>query len=169
MPVSLDFNEATRWTLHHAAHLAAEFGSAILLLHVVDMGSFMNDLRNVPLAKPEDQLLRDAEAELRWLAHSQLPGIEPASLMVTAGRVGPEIIRTARANECDLILLSVDNRRAAERILHFIFGSTAAWIERHAPCPVLTLSLSKGTSGPLEYKPGLIANNGILPQLRRVA
>ncbi len=143
----VDFSRASVWALRHTARLALRDGNSILLLHVVDPGSFMNGLQDSLLAKSEDQLLHDAETGLSHLAGSELAGTGAVSFLVKAGRAGPEIIRTAREARSDLIVLIVDHRSLVERARHFLFGSTAAWVERHAPCAVLAISPPKGTLG----------------------
>jgi nucleotide-binding universal stress UspA family protein/ribosome-associated translation inhibitor RaiA len=165
--VPVDFSEASVWSLRHTARLAERHGSSVFLLHVVDSGAFINDLRNLPLVKPEEQSLRDAENGLRRLADSELPAVKVAFLLAKSGRLGPEIIRAAREANSDLIVLTVDHRSAVERARHFLFGSTAAWVERHALCPVLTLSLPKGAPGWLHHERGREDRNGVSPQLAR--
>ena len=167
--VPVDFSDASLWTLRHTARLAERNGSSIVLLHVLDFGSFLNDLRGALLTKPEQEIIRGAETRLRWLANRELPASEAPFLLVKSGRVGPEIIRAAREARCDLIVLTVDNHSAVERARHFLFGNTAAWIERHAPCPVLTLSLPKRVHDPLEHKFRHKDRRGVLPQQARTA
>lgn len=167
--VPVDFSDVSVWTLRRVARLAKRHGRSISLLHVVESGSFMNGLRNVPLRKSEELLLRDTETELRQLADNELPVTKVAFLLVKSGRVEPEIIRAAREAKSDLIVLTVDHRSAVERARHFLFGSTAAWVERHAPCPVLTLSLPKGAPDQRDHERGHENRNGVVPQLARAA
>ena len=47
-----------------------------------------------------------------------------------------EIIRYAKANEVDLIVIGTHGRSGME---HIIFGSTAEKVVRKAPCPVLSV------------------------------
>jgi nucleotide-binding universal stress UspA family protein len=157
------------WTLRHTVRLAEQHGSSVFLLHVVDSGSFMNGFRDVPLAKSEEEMLRDAKAEMRRLADRELVAIKVAFLLVKSGQVGPEIIRTAREARSDLIVLTVDHRSAVERTRHFLFGSTAAWVERHAPCPVLRHSLPKAIHGVLDHDLEHEHKKTALPPLARAA
>jgi len=51
-----------------------------------------------------------------------------------------EIVRYAKANDVDLIVIGTHGRSGLE---HVIFGSTAERVVRKAPCPVLSVQPSQ--------------------------
>lgn len=138
--VPVDFSGRSLRSLRHAALMAERQGSAIILLHVVEADPFLVDLRNLPLAKAKAELLDDAERRLSRFAEKRLPATQPRLQVVRYGRVAPEIVRTAREERCDRIVFAADRPGTMNRVRRWLFGSTAAWVKRHAPCPVVLLA-----------------------------
>ena len=54
---------------------------------------------------------------------------------VVVGRVAPEIVRTARASEADLVIVGTQSR---SRLGRWMFGVTGQLLPE-APCPVLAV------------------------------
>ena len=130
-----DFSDTAAWSLGYVRALASRFGARVHLLHVVPdpvsqdwageaAGFSIPDLRKTWIAEAE-----------RQLAEIPLNGIETER----AARVGHafvEIIRYARENEIDLIVMGTHGRGA---VSHMLLGSVAEKVVRKAPCPVLTV------------------------------
>jgi nucleotide-binding universal stress UspA family protein len=57
---------------------------------------------------------------------------------IATGRAASEIIRVAREDEIDMIVIGTHGRGALTRAL---FGSTAERVSRRAPCPVFVCHL----------------------------
>lgn len=70
-------------------------------------------------------------------------------VLVHSGKVAATIVSTARHEGSDLIVLTVDRCTWAERLRHLFFGSVTTWVERHAPCLVLVLSIWKDVPLPI--------------------
>src|SRR5262249_59188485 len=59
----------------------------------------------------------------------------PVEYLVREGDPVAEILRAARARDCDLIVMGTHGRTGLRRLL---LGSVAEGVMRKAPCPVLT-------------------------------
>ncbi|HVZ65098.1 MAG TPA: universal stress protein [Lacunisphaera sp.] len=137
--VPVDFSRRSERALRHAALMAERQGCSIILLHVVEADPFLIDLHHLPLAKAKAELLDEAETRLNRFAAKRLPATQPRLEIVRYGRVAPEIVRTAREERCHRIVFAADHPGALNRMRRWLFGSTAAWVKRHAPCPVVLL------------------------------
>jgi APA family basic amino acid/polyamine antiporter len=112
-----------------ACQLAAEKKSAIAALYVIE----------VPVNLPLDaRLTRERErAEVALGAAAVIADqfkVEFAPVIVSARSAGRAIVEEAERRRSEVIVLgSVHKRRVAERL----FGTTAEYVLRHAPCEVL--------------------------------
>ena len=61
-------------------------------------------------------------------------------MAIRKGKPFLEIIRFAKENDIDLIIIGTHGRSGLE---HIIFGSTAEKVVRKAPCPVLSVRPSQ--------------------------
>lgn len=134
--VPVDFSENAEAAVCYAGGLAAKFGAKLHLLHVVEPASFVNDLRNVPIAIDDDEVARRAESELRVLVANTLKGRAEAKAAVKQGKAYQEIVKAAKEVKADMIVISTHGYTGLK---HTIMGSTAERVVRHAPCPVLVL------------------------------
>ena len=130
-----DFSDTAHHALGYARDLATQFKGTLHLLHVVP------DPMSQPWAGEASgivipDLLKAWEAD----AQKRLAELKPRDVSTErATRVGHafvEIIRYARANEIDLIVMGTHGRGAVK---HMLLGSVAERVVRKAPCPVLTV------------------------------
>lgn len=139
--VPTDFSEASRKAIHYAQRLAQQFGSTILLLHVVEpaypypvagLVHFPGDLRDYNL-----ELLPKVESGISKLAKeaAREAGVEVKPRTRT-GSAHDEIAKVAKEENADLIVISTHGHTG---LLHVLLGSTAERVVRHAPCPVLVV------------------------------
>jgi nucleotide-binding universal stress UspA family protein len=136
--VPLDFSEYSAAALEVATDLAARFGSAMCLVHVVPM------LPKLPATvsifkegQYEQELHRDAERHLNELvAKLASKNIHAEAVVGTANVVPMEIIRIAESRQADLIVIATHGATGWNR---FAFGSVAEKVVHLAPCPVLML------------------------------
>lgn len=133
--VAVDFSDTSAAALSYAKALADAFGAKLHLLHVlvnwVPDGDFpVSPQFYVGLEesarKQLDALLTDDE---RTKYQAKLSLISGLSEFV-------EIVRYARDNKIDLLVLGTHGRGA---IAHMLMGSVAEKVVRKAPCPVLTV------------------------------
>lgn len=134
--VPTDFSEASLSALQYAVALAAQFGASICLLHVVEPTSFVNDVYNVPISLSEDEVAARAKQNLASLAEREIGAAIPVIHRVRVGKAFQEIAAAARILHADMIVIATHGRTGLKRVL---LGSTAEWVARYAPCPVLVV------------------------------
>lgn len=138
--VPTDFSESAHHALRYAVSLAQEFHSEIGLLHVVEdvAVGYASDLFPVPMAEVFHEISAIAKKELAALvAEVRSHGIE-AREHVVQGKPSTEIVRIAREDAVDMIIMGTHGRGVLD---HALFGSTTERVVRKAPCPVLTCRL----------------------------
>ena len=69
---------------------------------------------------------------------AQAAGVDCDLMTVAAPSPGPEIVRVAEENGCDLIVMGTHGRTGVK---HLVLGSIAEKVVRLAECPVLTVSV----------------------------
>jgi nucleotide-binding universal stress UspA family protein len=114
-----DFSQPSRLAGRTAAEIARHFGARLHVLHVVP-----------PVTDPAPGVsaLRAAGTELET-------GLSVVTASAT-GRAASEIVRYARRNAVDLIVLGTHGRTGFSRA---VLGSVAEAVTRRAGCPVLTV------------------------------
>jgi universal stress protein A len=134
--VPIDFSESSLKALKYAVVFAGQFGASICLVHVVEPASFLNDMRNVPLAVSDGEVANMLHHKLVMLARKQIDPVTPVHPLVCIGKPFDEIVKTAKTFNADLIILATHGRTGLKRAL---LGSTAERVVRHASCPVLVV------------------------------
>ena len=140
--VPTDFSESARHALLYGTSFAREYEGELLLLHVVEnlTVGYASDLFPVPMAEVFDEISGYAKAELAKLgAEVKQKGIAVRELVVQ-GKPSAEIVRVAREETADMIVLGTHGKGMLDKAL---FGSTAERVIRRAPCPVLTVGLEE--------------------------
>jgi nucleotide-binding universal stress UspA family protein len=138
-----DFSESSLEALKYAVSFARDYKAKLVLMHVVNEKIFSEGL-NLPRVSAPDALAKELAAE----AERQLKNLIPAAdrtgldweMAILQGMPFLEIIRYARANDVDLIVIGTHGRSGVE---HIIFGSTAEKVVRKSPCPVLSVRPSQ--------------------------
>jgi nucleotide-binding universal stress UspA family protein len=136
--VPVDFSECSLKGLAYGKALAKKFGAKLILLHSVHVQYFVTNDEYARYDFPE--VMRQAEAIGREQLHDLVAktnweGIEvEPSLQIV--HVGDEICSRAADFGADLIVTSTHGRTGLKRAL---LGSTAEYVVRHAPCPVLAV------------------------------
>jgi universal stress protein A len=133
--VPVDFSEHTAKALAYARAFAGQFAARLMLMHVVEPSVVPDNFGIIPPAYEE------MNGALRKLATERLAALTaddsvPAETVVTVGRAAWEIVGRARESGADLIILATHGRSGLK---HVFLGSTAEYVVRHAPCPVLTV------------------------------
>jgi len=136
-----DFSEYSLTALPYAVDLARLNDAELFCLHVVEMpkeqyltGGYMVPL-NVPHVS-EDKVLRTARTRLDRFTAENLHDIGKVTSRVLTGVPFVEIIRYAREQSIDLIVIGTHGHSALAAML---LGSVAEKVVRKAPCPVLTV------------------------------
>lgn len=134
--VPIDFSEPSLKALRYAVPLAEKLAASICLVTVVEKGSFLHDLKRVPIVFSEETLVEDAKAKLVILAQKEIGKLTPVIPQVRVGKAHEEIIAAAKRLEADLIIISTHGYTGLK---HALLGSTAELVVRHAPCAVLVI------------------------------
>lgn len=135
----VDFSAATEFALKPAISLATEFGSELVLVHVLDypypqvgpvmQGFDMEDYYKGMELKAREQLDALVDQDARRYA-----SVRP---IVCRGTPFREIVRLAEEEAPNLIVLPTHARTVIDRVL---WGSVAAKVVRLAQAPVMTVS-----------------------------
>jgi acetoin utilization protein AcuB len=129
----VDFDDNSMCALDSAAGIAREHDGTIFVLHVVPMIVAPTGIPiYVDMYKGQEQAARD---KLHEISRKRLAGIK-YDLITRAAEPAPEILRTQRKVNADLIVMSTHGRRGFSR---FFLGSIAEMVIREATCPVLTV------------------------------
>ena len=159
--VPIDYSGQSDRALQWGASLAEKYGARLLLLHVIPQAS--EDLSE-PSAERTDPLLpftldnpavyrapsaleevmtvdlvEKAENDLRDLAVATLNDRVSVSPTVGVGEPAKEIVRLARDEAVDLIVMGTHGRSG---LRHVLLGSVAETVMHTAPCPVFTVKVS---------------------------
>lgn len=135
-----DFSEHSLHALTYARELASQFDAQIHCIHVVDeafqywtaMGP-----ESVPLGPGVEDVQSMAEGQMARFTDEHLIGLKYAAITKTVmGRPFAEIVKYARDNNVDLIVMSTHGRGG---LAHVLVGSTTEKVVRKAHCPVLTV------------------------------
>jgi nucleotide-binding universal stress UspA family protein len=133
-----DFSEHASHALHYALELSDRFDAELHLLHVLEVHVSSTPQFGMGLALPSN-FHESEEAAERALDKLLDPDWAASHRVVPATRQGNafvEVIRYARDQEIDVIVLSTHGRTG---LSHILMGSVAERVVRKSPCPVLTV------------------------------
>lgn len=131
-----DFSEPSLAATHYALELAQRFGSKLRLLHVIeDPMIYVPFFESNPLPTREE-FEQYAQTRLEnWIQPEEAGTVELEYRWVH-GKPFVEIVREAREDDADLIVIGTHGRGTAA---HLLLGSVAEKVVRTSPCPVLTV------------------------------
>ena len=135
--VALENGPADETILPHIAELAQHFGSTLLLLHVAD-GWAARNFHKLELAESEE--MKDDRAYLEKTAESLRANNLTVTTHLALGNPPTEILKTADAENCDLIAVTSHGHRLFGDLLH---GSTITQVRHHTSIPLLVLRSRK--------------------------
>lgn len=123
--------------LARAADLAKRYGSEVAVMHVVEVipADLSSEYILPQLQEVQDQL--QAQAQTRLREDTQREGIANAVIVTVQGSTKGELLRYAREQQIDLIVVGSHSRRGLARLL----GSTAMGVLHAAPCDVYVVRL----------------------------
>jgi nucleotide-binding universal stress UspA family protein len=157
--VATDFSEASREVVRYGLEFTTAMEGDMLLLHVVEgnpirtytvaglsdhLTSSVDFMGNMARgAVPPKLIHRDLCEEAQWKLSALLPAGSPDRFrrMVTVGKAADEIVRVAREQNADLIIMGTHSRRGLRSLLR---RSLAAKVSRQASIPVLTVDATHG-------------------------
>lgn len=135
----VDFSSCSIHALSYAVDLAMREQALLCLLHVID--THTNGVRDI--LKQIDSLLDDAKVDnikirLMNLVPGNIRANIPIETLVIKGIPFVEILRVARDNQTDLIVMGTHGRTGLK---HILIGSVAERVIQKATCPVLSIRL----------------------------
>jgi nucleotide-binding universal stress UspA family protein len=138
----IDFSDAGRGALRYARAIVEHFGGRLIILTVEEpLLTEAIDLGTGIVWDPE--VTRKELADFSATVFGgRLPKGADIALEVAVGKAADEILRTARKERCDLIVMSTHGLTGARK---FFFGSTTERVLRETTVPVLaTPATDKG-------------------------
>ena len=133
-----DFSEGALNALPFAVNMAKCYGAKLHMLHVIydvatASGLYVPHISFDALYK---ELEATANKELEMFGLEVRKDLKDIEFSLLRGVPYEEIIKFAKDNNFDLIVIGTHGRKGLDRVL---FGSTAERVVRNASCPVLTV------------------------------
>jgi universal stress protein A len=143
---AIDLTEQSRAVSAQACELARAAGAVVKLLHVVEFVPIepMSDSL-VPVVQIDDQMLTRARRQIGQLALDL--GLPADAGSVETGNAKSEILRYARAQHIDLIVIGCRERHGLSLLMH----RTEDSVLHGAPCDVLAVRVrepARESTGP---------------------
>lgn len=136
----IDFSENSEHAMHYGIALAAAHEAELHLLHVTEPPIYPLSTDYFGPQFDSIEIIKDLEAISRKRMQESIETAKEdyATVIgkVVAGTPFVEIIRVAREDRADLIVLGTHGRTG---LAHVMIGSVAEKVVRKAPCPVLTV------------------------------
>jgi len=138
--VPTDFSEESERAAVYAVELARRYGAnEVHCIHVSDIPADLLATSAYYMTGPSERFVEQVRQEgrksLDAFTRKNFRDV-PVKTVFLEGRPFVEIIRYARENQIDLIIISTHGRGG---IKHALFGSVAEKVVRKAPCPVLVV------------------------------
>jgi nucleotide-binding universal stress UspA family protein len=132
-----DFSDASQAAEAEAQRLAAALGAEVVLLHVMTEAPLWTEsIRAAKVRKVFENQRAWANAALATRVTALTAAGVPARALVTTGLAWEEILRAAREEQADAIVMGTHGRTGLDRML---LGSVAESVVRRSDCPVLTV------------------------------
>jgi nucleotide-binding universal stress UspA family protein len=133
-----DFSDHSAAATWYAYEMATRFGAELHLLHALEVHLASTPAFGMGLALPQyvQESRAAAEKALAGGLDPQGSAVRKVVRAVVEGSPKVEIVRYARTQQIDLIVLATHGRTG---LAHVLMGSVAENVVRTAPCPVLTV------------------------------
>ena len=131
----VDFSDRSDRALEYAVFIATTNDASLTLVHVVDhlQGEDHFFILSLTAEELQKKLESEARKKLDLLAQKYSDTIK-VETVIRAGKPFVEIVRMAKENDIDQIIMGSHGRTG---IPHMLLGSVAEKVSRKAPCPVL--------------------------------
>ncbi len=137
-----DYSEDAEIALVHAVDFAKRYGARLHIIHVLD-----SPHRYMHIETTEEQpkgaavsvtpeLLEEVARKIKDRYQNRLEGLEDVVWEVVPGVAFVEIVRYARENDVDLIVMGTTGKSELDRIS---YGSTVENVSRRAHCHVVAI------------------------------
>jgi nucleotide-binding universal stress UspA family protein len=136
--VPVDFSSHSAEAVRFAADLSRRYEASLELIHAFYMQTYaLPEGYVVPTPEQFDLVVQQLEGQLVSAKNAALEaGASSVETRLLQGRPTSEILRVAREDKIDLIVMGTHGRTGLK---HLWIGSVAENVVRHAVCPVLTV------------------------------
>lgn len=137
-----DYSEDAEIAFVHAVDLAARYGAKLHVLHVLHSTLRYTPTETSEQAPPGEvtyaspEVIAKTKQDLMSRYQGRLEGVKDVAWVVKTGTAFVEILRYARENPVDIIILGSAGVSAHEPT-HY--GSTVEQVSRRAPCHVMAI------------------------------
>ena len=140
-----DFSEDANIAFHHAADLAKKYNARLHILHIPHSSyAYLRHVvdEHVPEDAPggeaffDEEIAEKAEKALKSGYEKRLGDFKDYEMIIRCGSPDVEIIRYARKNDIDVIVMGALGKSDLDRIEH---GSTVANVSKYAHCHVIAI------------------------------
>ncbi len=138
----VDFSECSHEALLRAVELAKESSAELSLVHAYQLPVYDGTLYVPDMYAEVQKFAEDSVAA--WVREAEKLGAANVKGAAVMGVAWDEIVRRARDEKSDLIVIGTHGRSGLK---HVLIGSVAERVVRHAPCAVLVVR-DAGKTGP---------------------
>ncbi|MBC8548890.1 MAG: universal stress protein [Candidatus Brocadiales bacterium] len=132
----IDHSDCSKEALKYAVSFAMKEEAKLLLLHIIDIRSFNEELDAISKQIPDEETFEQLRIKLLDCIPEAIRDDMDVEAIVIQGIPFVEIISTAKEKEIDMIVIGSHGRTG---ISHMMLGSVSEKVVRKAPCPVLTV------------------------------
>lgn len=134
---AVDFSEPSRIAMEGAADLARRFQAELTLVHaVVPPAPAASDVLVSSAGLANIAAEEETSALEAWRSEAEQRAGIPVRASLLSGDPAASIVRYARDQRCDLVVIGTHGRAGIRRV---VLGSVAERVVRHAECPVLVI------------------------------
>ena len=141
-----DFSTDANIAFVHALNLAKKYGARLHILHIPHSPfTYNRDIVDEHVLAEKvgegqaffgEDIIREAEQSLREAYEHKLGDLKDYVFVIRGGAPDVEIIRYARNNDVDLIVMGALGKSELDRMVH---GSTVANVSKYAHCHVMAI------------------------------
>lgn len=135
--VPVDFGKNTDKLIEYAIYIANRLSATIHFVHVVYIYPGDAMLGNVYARDIVDKILDSANFKMSEIIEETGKVLTGCSGVVLDGDPVDEIVKTAKAKDSDMIIISTHGTKGLEKIM---LGSVAGRVLKRAHCPVLIMN-----------------------------
>lgn len=150
----VDFSDSSNQVADYVLYLIEKFEASLYVVHVLECLAPVSGffVPHTSIETLEVDLERQALKKMDDFVHEQLKNSEGTVRRVIKGIPNVEIIKMARENSIDLIVMGTHGWTG---LPHVLFGSVAEKVVRNAPCPVMTVRMQANAEEAEHHSPSL--------------
>jgi len=136
--IPVDFASTMNKVVDYATSIADQLGAEIIFFHVInDFQGYDMMLVHPSFESMKKDLMEESNQRMAALVGNYKQLKNGVSGKVVVGDAGAEIIKFAQDEQADMVIIGTHGVKGLERIL---MGSTAEYVVKKAPCPILTFN-----------------------------